>query len=61
MFFDIPVPVNLEPEFQFLVPGSGLTGTGNGISPDSGRNLPELIFPKNYFIKKVFIKVRHAF
>ena len=41
--------------------GSGLTGTGNWISPDSGQNLTELIFWKIYFIQKVFIKVRYAF
>jgi hypothetical protein len=41
--------------------GSGFTGTGNWNSPDSGRNLPELIYSKTYFIQQVLIKAIYAF
>ena len=44
IFFDIPLPVKSDPEFQIIFAGSVLTRTGNWISPDSCRNLPELNF-----------------
>ena len=42
--FDIPILVNPEPEFRFLM---GFLF--------SDQNLPEFIFPINHFIKKMFL------
>ena len=43
-------PVNPEPEFQFLVPAKPEPEIG--FHRISGWNLPEFIFPNNYFIPK---------
>ena len=61
IFFDILVPVNLEPEFQIIAPVPAKPEPEIEFHQISGQNVPEFIFPKINLIQKVFIKVRYTF
>ena len=53
VFFYIPGSVNLEPEFQFLVPVPAKPELEIGLHLIPGRNLLDFIFPKYYLILKL--------
>lgn len=61
IFFYIPVPVNPETEFQFLVPVLAKQEPEIGFHRISIWNSPQFIIPIHFFMLKVHIYIKYAF